>query len=180
MGSVRGGQARNEVTASDAASSHWTSSTARQSGPSTGEQSQRTEKGGGDCAVVGLEFRIAEQQCGLERPPLDRRQLGKTRRRRSEKVGSPANENWVSASEGRAERTGNRGRSQHRCRPATGRLADPGLAASTAAPRQLLGSVEKRDDRAELFFSSDEVAFRDRHVRVSCAALSHEYKRNGL
>jgi hypothetical protein len=71
------------------------------------------------------------------------------------------------------------GRSICPCQPQEG-LSDARLSGERGHTRQLLGSIEEGDDRAELLFSSDEVAFRDRHVRVSCAALSHEYKRNGL
>ena len=41
-----------------------------------GEQSQRPEERGGDRALVGLRLRLPEQQRGLERAALDRRQLG--------------------------------------------------------------------------------------------------------
>ena len=40
------------------------------------ELSHRREERIIDCAVIGGELRLAEQQCGLKRPPLDRRQLG--------------------------------------------------------------------------------------------------------
>ena len=72
-----------------------------------GEQSQRSEEGGGDRAVISADLRLPEQQRCLERPPLDRRQLGQdvpaaASPRRSV---SPANENVASASAGRADRT---------------------------------------------------------------------------
>jgi len=40
------------------------------------EQSQRSEERGGHRAVISVCLRLPEQQCALERPLLDRRQLG--------------------------------------------------------------------------------------------------------
>ncbi len=84
-----------------------------------GDQSQRREEGGGHGALVGVDLSVAEQQGGLESPPLDRWQLGGgpgARRR----AGRPAPRTRTGSRHPRVERTGfgSRGSTRPRFRPA--------------------------------------------------------------
>jgi hypothetical protein len=55
-----------------------------------GEQPQGSQEGSGDRALIGVELGIAKQQRRLERPRLDRRQLGqKVAGGIAEEVGQP-------------------------------------------------------------------------------------------
>ena len=113
-----------------------------------------------------MDLRLPEQQRGLERPPLDRRQLGQDVAGGSaEEVGQPRE---------RERRLGLRGPGGQDPVPAGGGgldagqpqrgLADPGLARQHGGARKLLGGVEQPDDRSELFVSTDKVPVRYGHV----------------
>ena len=91
--------------ASDAASSHWTSSTARQRGLSRASSRNAPRNAAATARSSSVDLRLAEQQA----PSSARRWIGGSSGKTSpaalpRRSVSPANENWVSASEGRAER----------------------------------------------------------------------------
>ena len=115
-----------------------------------GEQPQRSEERGRHGAVVGVDLRLAEQQRGLERPPLDRRQLGQDvaggvaeevgqPREREAGLGlrGPGGQDPVAAGGGSLDA----GQPQRR-------LADPGLARQHDGARKLLGG--RRGSRRSL------------------------------
>ena len=55
-----------------------------------GENSQRPKECACDRALIGMDLGLPKQQCGLERAPLDRRQLGQhVCSRFAEEVGQP-------------------------------------------------------------------------------------------
>ena len=113
-----------------------------------------------------MELRLTEQQCGFQRPLLDRRQLGQ------EVAGDVAEE--VAQPNEREPGLGLRGSrgkdsvtAGGRCFDAgepQGRLPDPCLARKHGDHWKLFGRVEEPDDRFELLFPADKVPAHERRV----------------
>ena len=113
-----------------------------------GEQAQRAEERSGHRAGVGGELRLAQQQSGLERPSLDRRQLGQDLgcdlaedvRQRQEReprlrLRGPRRQDTKSAGVSVLDP------GEPQCR-----LADPGLAGDHGDRWQLLGRVDEIEE----------------------------------
>ena len=132
-------------------------------GTVAGEQSQCSEEGGGDRAVIGVDLRLPEQQRGLERPPLDRRQLGQdVVGGVAEKVGQPRErERGLGLRRSSRQDPVTAGGSRIEAGQPQRRLADPGLAREHGGARKTVAVIEEPDDRAELFLPADEVRGRD-------------------
>ena len=142
------------------------------------EEPQSGEEPGGDCALVDLGPRIAEQQRGLERVPLDGRELGKdVVHDAAEQIGhSRIREPCLCV--GRAARqdaVAARGRTGDRSQPYGG-LADPGRTVEQDNDREQLGVVEEAKDRPELALPAEELAGRGVHAAVLSPRMAYEFK----
>ena len=125
------------------------------------EQPQRSEERGGHCAVVGVDGRLAEQQRGLERTPLDRRQLRQdVVGSGAEQVGEPCERKPGLGLRGaRGQEAVAAGGGRVDAGQPEGRLADPRFALQHEHPCPVARArVEERVECAELLLPADDPA----------------------